>query len=234
MFITGPLNRTLSPVRVAILAIAFSGLAACQTPRNPAARTRSEQLMLADVLYDYQARNGRLPEQLSEVCSLACVPGSDEMNDAWGRPFEYRTAGASYEIRSVGADGVRLTGDDVVYSPAAERAQALRVAGCYRTDLAELNQGAPRLLVLDTVPVAPGALGYRVQPVLYDRSYWVPDGGDSIEVSLGGRTGFGLEMEFARDSLRGYRFERTEHDFRRLGRVAATRVDCDLDRIAGR
>jgi|GEM_PF-6783235 len=229
------MNRILSRVRVAIpAAIALSGLGACQTTLNPAARTRSDQIMLADVLYDYQLRNGHLPERLSEVCSMACVPGSDEMNDAWGRPFEYRTTGASYELRSAGADGVRLTGDDVVYSPVAERAQALRIAGCWRTDLPELNQGAPRLLVLDTVPVAPGALGYRVQPALCDRNNWAPDGGDSIEVSFGGRTGFGLELAFAGDSLHGYRFERTEHDFRRLGRVAATRVSCDLDRMAGR
>jgi hypothetical protein len=202
-----------------------------------------EELDIAYELKGYAARTGGLPERLSEVCPAArpCTAMSREPNsgaqDPWNRPYEYRRSGPSFELRSAGPDGIRLTADDIVYSPVRERMQVLRIGGCYRTDLVDLDRGAPRLLVLDTVPVRPGWREQRVWPSLEgEDGLWKMVGEDSVEVSWGRRRRYRmiLAMGYARDTLRGDKLQLTEHRPQRLGRVKGSRVACELARAAGR
>ncbi len=38
----------------------------------------------------------------------------DPLLDSWRRPYQYRLAGAGFELRSLGPDGMALTADDLV------------------------------------------------------------------------------------------------------------------------
>src|SRR5688500_2390265 len=125
--------RWLVPIVISLVGV---GVPACRTGRGSASAlanaTRTQAIILADALHAYQRRIGHLPERLAELCARG-APCSLESgtvieatpSDEWGRPFEYRTRGESFEIRSFGPDGVRSTGDDVVYSPVLEREQLL-------------------------------------------------------------------------------------------------------------
>lgn len=224
--------RRLAPVAVSLVGV---GLLACRTGRGAgsADATRTDAIFLADALHAYQGRTGHLPERLADLCphGAPCSVESGAVieatpRDAWGRPFEYRTSGGSFEIRSSGPDGVRFTGDDVVYAPMLERAQVLRVAGCYRTSPPARTMGTT-LLVLDTVPIRPGAHAYRIKPPLAgEEGGWAPAAGDSVQVAWGKVRSFVLG--FVEDELRGYQVEATEHRWSRGAAIVAHRLGCDL------
>ena len=119
-------SRGLVARIVAALGVA-AFLASCDAPamrdtdaelfRTRTQLTGARALNMSQRVVHYYQQNGTLPTRLSEL-ELPAVEGDsteNPANDAWGRPFAYRLVGSGFEIRSVGADGVLGSDDDIQY-----------------------------------------------------------------------------------------------------------------------
>ena len=216
-----PFRRALS---ISLSFSAAAWIASCSSMDPPIDAIRTDQFMIADAIYAYQARTGRLPDRLIETCSPDCA--ADWLSDPWGHLYEYSRTGTSFELRSIGADGVRSTPDDIIYSPERERAEVLRVAGCYHVLRFPAVQERPQILILDSLPLPTGTHAYRVQPqLLQDEGWWVPVG-DSLKVTWGSHYSMILLLKATNDQLDGVLVEATEHSSTSRGSVSARRVRC--------
>lgn len=65
----------------------------------------------------YRMKVGRLPRNIEDLTTgindEEPLLKAGSLNDAWGVPFEYKTEGKRYTIRSAGSDGVMNTDDDL-------------------------------------------------------------------------------------------------------------------------
>lgn len=80
--------------------------------------TRERLALIDDWIRASIAREGTVPASLNEVRppeadAAHYAPLERFLRDGWGRAIEYTPGTASYELRSVGADGIVGTADDV-------------------------------------------------------------------------------------------------------------------------
>lgn len=65
----------------------------------------------------YRIKVGRYPRNLEDLTNgindEEPLLKAGSLNDAWGIPFEYKSEGKTYTIRSAGMDGVMYTDDDL-------------------------------------------------------------------------------------------------------------------------
>ena len=161
---------------------------------------------ITTAISQYQARNGKLPGQLSDLCSAGgrCVVPRD---DGWGRGFEFEVMDSDYELRSAGPDGRLRTDDDMVYSSATARFTRQKAAGCYRTDLPWIvrNNG---LLHLTQVPLRANAGAFRVEPSIWAEGdgRWMTLG-DSVYITWDGDAYREVVFAVADRTLWGYAIE---------------------------
>lgn len=186
-----PLGRIILVCATTLVSVAAS----CPTEKAAVPRERTDPTRtlinnIREAIFRFERTNGRLPEDLAEVCpeDNSCPMDQLDMEregvrDRWGQRLIYRKKGADYELRSAGPDGQADTDDDIVYDRAAERELMRKVAGCYEVDFSRWSRYPGGPLVLDTASVAPGV--YRLRPMLgrYDHPVWVPVSQDSIQLT---------------------------------------------------
>jgi hypothetical protein len=82
-------------------------------------QTATSLRKLADGIASYRQRNGSAPSA-ADIVTLTDVLHPQYMNelvrdDAWGHPIQYEAAAGNFRLRSVGADGLRGTADDILF-----------------------------------------------------------------------------------------------------------------------
>ena len=95
---------------MALLGIAgAAGLAGMMGPQFEA---RWEMAQINRDVIEYRDRTGALPLKMSELN----ISDTELQTDHWGNPYVYQLSadGMTYEIRSLGPDGVSDTSDDIV------------------------------------------------------------------------------------------------------------------------
>ncbi|OGV70845.1 MAG: hypothetical protein A2283_13295 [Lentisphaerae bacterium RIFOXYA12_FULL_48_11] len=81
---------------------------------------------VAYVLNECKAQSNRYPESLETILSLPVAKqffvysDGDPLMDSWGHKFVYELKGSNYTLLSLGRDGVRGTGDDILKSSEKE------------------------------------------------------------------------------------------------------------------
>jgi hypothetical protein len=89
-----------------LLCLVGAGLSGNGCGRGKTARRQLERL--ATMVRFYRQRTGELPPSLAAICP------TPSLDDPWEHEFVYaRTSETTYELFSLGRDGVRGTDDDV-------------------------------------------------------------------------------------------------------------------------
>jgi len=121
-FVGGLVGAVVAPL-LAIGAVAGAAAAVQQTAeqaREPYKETAADIRLIATAIGTYAVDNNRYPSANSVVDLAVRLEGKYvsklPYNDAWGRQFEIRSSDDHYEIRSLGADGIRGTADDIVHA----------------------------------------------------------------------------------------------------------------------
>lgn len=79
---------------------------------------------IANQVKQYRLQMGSLPTELSalwekpsdaDASKWTAVSDTPNPMDPWGRPYEYKLNGSSFEIRCVGADGQANSDDDITH-----------------------------------------------------------------------------------------------------------------------
>ena len=108
--------------RSAVYMAVFASLVSCNKGyhsqadyfSNPDDRTLFRMRTLQANIEKFAAERGRLPTSLDEVLRPSATPGEYSFrHDGWGRTLLYSVAGSSFELRSLGPDGVEGTPDDL-------------------------------------------------------------------------------------------------------------------------
>lgn len=113
--------RGMSLLEIIIVIVLIGGVLALVTSRVLGGRdranvglTNTQLITLAGKVDQFQMDTGRLPESLDQLVSASGMPNwlgpyakSEELNDPWGNPIQYRRPGTDgpYELVSLGADG---------------------------------------------------------------------------------------------------------------------------------
>lgn len=85
-----------------------------ETPEDYLDETKQRLDALIEAIEDCKSRaEGRPPDSLNTVRSLAVSGRMLKLSDAWGRRFYYETDGERYVVLSNGPDGVFETADDI-------------------------------------------------------------------------------------------------------------------------
>ncbi|MEI8242402.1 MAG: type II secretion system protein GspG [bacterium] len=105
---------TILGILAAVVVVNFTGKG--DDARKQATRTSISAISTAVSTFD--ATKSRLPESLDELCTEtaegAAMLDKANLNDSWGKPFQYKKASKfKYEIRSAGPDGNMGTEDDL-------------------------------------------------------------------------------------------------------------------------
>ena len=80
---------------------------------NPDLRTWNRLWALRNWIRRYQTNHGALPERIEDFLTPG-HGGLDLEHDAWGNAIVYVRTGETFELRAIGKDGRRGTGDDMV------------------------------------------------------------------------------------------------------------------------
>jgi len=127
------LNRTsrrgftlMEVLLVLMILVVLAGLAIRNfLPTLERAKVDQAKIMIGSLstsLKEYQLQVGNLPptldalyQQPSDVDASLWVQKLDKpvTPDPWGKPYEYKPSGSSFELRSVGPDGQSGTADDI-------------------------------------------------------------------------------------------------------------------------
>ncbi len=104
----------IAPVVIAAGFYLLYGLLKLQEPddfkRFRVVTTENRMTTLKEQLEAFQKACSKLPSELNELtkeapCWRPPTLDSDVMIDGWSRPIQYKAEGASYTLRSLGADG---------------------------------------------------------------------------------------------------------------------------------
>lgn len=217
--------------RIVLLAVLFSEAGPC----GPSAATPADRSMSA--IHDafvgvaqFRDSVGYLPNRLVDVCRISmtwCYGDSARwVRDGWGHRLSYSVTDTTYEIRSLGKDGLPNTGDDISLSSTQEHRWVQEFAGCY--EFSRRPPGASEgPFVLDTVPTS--AAQYRLLPLDgHRRAVWYPMPGHQVWLAwLTTPSGIVAKLEEASgDSLVGTGFEGSDFAPGRQRRIVAYRTAC--------
>lgn len=109
----------LIAIVVAIVAplalLGFAGAAGLAGILGPNIEARWEMARLNTEVIEYRDRTGALPLEMNDLR----IDETELLTDPWGNPYAYTLSadGQTYELRSLGPDGVAGTGDDIVGDP---------------------------------------------------------------------------------------------------------------------
>lgn len=87
---------------------------------NPVERTYVRMSTLRNLLNDYEARIGVLPDELSALSSSGTLLPDESTRDGWGNPIVLFRTGTDYELRAAGPDRIAGSADDLVLRRAGE------------------------------------------------------------------------------------------------------------------
>lgn len=155
-------------------------------PPVPVQYTEASITRLSKAIGKYIDRYEDTPSDLDALCSqfLPCQ-GADrsQLEDAWGRRLLYvRLSSSDYELRSMGADGLRGTDDDLVYSPGVEARRVRELTGCYRVEGELTWFPQPRRMFLDSTHISTRTYDARPRIRPFGGPFWHPHGRDSLTV----------------------------------------------------
>ena len=109
-------HRVTRARRVVIRIIAIGGILAFEQGSSSSCMQVLKGLeVLAEILEEYHAAEGKYPETFYEACRTTYLPHRTcvEPMDLWKRPLTYRRIGDSYELFSWGPDERSHTFDDI-------------------------------------------------------------------------------------------------------------------------
>ena len=81
---------------------------------NPVERTYVRMSTLRNLLNDYEARTGVLPDELTALSSSGTLLPDESARDGWGNPIVLFRTGTDYELRAAGPDRIAGSADDLV------------------------------------------------------------------------------------------------------------------------
>lgn len=202
-------------VVLTVMLIAFSYEPAdliSQEPGGPRESTGLTMLMVRRAIRSYIADSGRLPHDLVGLCASSrpgCIGlSSHRPRDGWGSELAYRVVDSEYELRSLGPDRRADTPDDMVFTPASERAVVAKFAGCYTVNWAKWWDEFPGdRIELRPEPIEEGYYPLHPPPNLSNAVWWwapTPNGGVRLIWSVGFKAvTFNLQPE-SDGELRGW------------------------------
>lgn len=168
-------------LRFAVVVLSTMVPAWCLSQSQESAKwlTQDQIYYIRVVIAEFDSLNGRLPENLEEICQVGVpcpwmLPEDNlhGLKDGWGAPFIYDLVDGEYELGSAGPDKRAGTADDIRFRPSVERARVSEAAGCYRADLVWWKEYAGGELVLDTLVLAPGAFVLKPSQQDYSMASW--------------------------------------------------------------